>query len=537
MQEQQKAQPSLPQSLSPETPEKERPAIKETGVQFVIHGFRFSGNEGLATDAELNGLLKDAIGKEMGIVTLKRFADRVTKYLNNKGLFLARAYIPEQEMRDGVAEIAILSGKIEGGAEVRGENLRIGQSTIQKIAGSVVPEGQAATQQDLERAVLLVNDLPGVKATSTLEPGATTGTAKMRLDVTEGFPVAGMVWGDNSGSRYTGQYRGSALIQVNDPLGCGDQMTFTSTDNTNYRYVQGGYSLPVGWSGLRAGISYSEMRYNIDNSQINLGLNGGSRTAAATLAYPIVRSRTANLWAGVEYDWKNLWDRESLIYTDNKFINAGGAHVNGDFLDTFLGGGYSTLNLGITSGSLDLSAVPSNEALAKDGGQYGKVTYGGNRLQKLYENLSFFLSVTGQVGFDNLDSSEKFLLGGPNGVRAYPTGEAPGDSGMIATAEVRYDFPQVWILGVPQLVGFYDLGWTESHINPWPYSGTAFGNRNEYCLSGAGVGVNLNKSGVYAIHLAWAARIGDNPGRSAAGLDSDGKKDSNRFWLQAMIMF
>jgi hemolysin activation/secretion protein len=151
--------------------------------------------------------------------------------------------------------------------------------------------------------------------------------------------------------------------------------------------------------------------------------------------------------------------------------------------------------------------------------------------------LNLFVSVNGQVAFDNLDSSEKFILGGPYGVRAYPVGEAAGDTGGIFTSEIRYDFPQLWVLGIPELVGFYDLGWTELHVSPWANSGTAYGNKNAYALSGAGFGLNLTKPGVYSIRAAWAVKIGDNPGRSLAGLDSDGKDDTNRCWLQAMIMF
>ncbi len=541
LQEQQRNRPVEQQRLNTETPEKEAPPLEDTGMKVVVRGFHFSGNEGLATDDELNELVKDGVGQELGLAGLKRFSDRVTKYLRDKGWFLARAYIPRQEIKGGVVEISIVPGKLQGGTLIRGKDLRISETRLEKMADSSVQTDQAANNKDLERAVLLMNDLPGVKANSTLEPGNTPGTTKLAVDASEGALVTGMVWGDNSGSRYTGLYRGNGLFQVNDPLGCGDQITFNTTNNTNYMYEQGGYSLPIGYSGLRAGFSYAEMRYAIDKEQIAADLDGGSRVAAATLSYPLIRSRTANLSTGVEYDWKNLWDRSFKLYTDDKLVNVGGAHLNGDLLDPLLGGGYSTFNLGVNAGSLDLSSDHANlvgdQLTAKSNGEYTKLTYAANRVQKIYDTLSLFLSVTGQVGFDNLDSSEKFILGGPNGVRAYPTGEAPGDSGGVVTAELRYDFPQIWVLGIPQLIGFYDMGWTQLHADPWSNSGTAFGNKNAYTLSGAGVGLNLVRSNVYMVHLAWAAKLEDNPGRSLAGYDVDGKNDSNRYWIQAMVMF
>jgi hemolysin activation/secretion protein len=160
-----------------------------------------------------------------------------------------------------------------------------------------------------------------------------------------------------------------------------------------------------------------------------------------------------------------------------------------------------------------------------------------SRLQKLYGDLTLFATVYGQFAFNNLDSSEQFILGGPNGVRAYPIGEAIGDSGGIATAELRYDFPELWKLGVPQLIGFYDFGWISLHQTAWAYSGTPLGNKNNYSISGGGMGVNLTKSGLYAIRFAWAAKAGTNPGRSYTGKDADDKSDDNRYWLQAMVYF
>jgi hemolysin activation/secretion protein len=43
--------------------------------------------------------------------------------------------------------------------------------------------------------------------------------------------------------------------------------------------------------------------------------------------------------------------------------------------------------------------------------------------------------LSGQRASQNLDSSEKFSLGGPNSVRAYGPGEAATDDGNLVTLE------------------------------------------------------------------------------------------------------
>ncbi len=534
LQEQQRTQPPAVERMIPwEVPEKERVPLEETGIKFVVQGFRFTGIEGLATKADLDDLLKDAVGKEMGLTSLKRLAARVTRYLQKKGLFLAHAYIPQQEIKDGIVEIAIVAGRLEGKAVIRGENLRICESRLQEMAAPSGQGGGAANQQDIARSLLIINDLPGIHASSTLEPGEAPGTAKLVVDAQEGPLLAGRAWADNYGERYTGSWRGSGLLQVNDPFRYGDQVTLNTTDNPNYQYGQVSYAFPIGYSGLRGGVLYSEMNYLVGRDLLGTNLNGGARVCGAFASYPIIRSSTANLYAGADYNWKNLWDYTAGIQTDNKFVNVGSVHLNGDYRDTLFGGGYSTASLGVAGGSLDIGDQPT----AETNGAYGKFTYQASRLQKLYESLSLFVTVNGQLAKDNLDSSEQFILGGPNGVRAYPVGEASGDSGGILTTELHYDFPEIRRVGIPQLVGFYDLGWINLHCSPWPNSGTPIGDRNSYTLSGAGIGVNLTKPNLYAIRIAWAAKIGTNPGRSLAGLDADGKSDGNRYWIQAMFMF
>ena len=73
------------------------------------------------------------------------------------------------------------------------------------------------------------------------------------------------------------------------------------------------------------------------------------------------------------------------------------------------------------------------------------------------------------------------------------------------------------------------------HVDPWagsvtPWSGNAYG------LSSAGLGLNLQGER-WSLRAAWAHRLGDNPGRSASGLNADGLRDDTYLWLQASLRF
>src|SRR5947207_12734643 len=107
-------------------------------------------------------------------------------------------------------------------------------------------------------------------------------------------------------------------------------------------------------------------------------------------------------------------------------------------------------------------------------------------LQGMRDPGNVRLSLSGQRTNKNRAAAEKFSLGGPNGVRAFPVGEATGDIGMIVTIEGRYIVPNLKIFGGDfTLLGFYDHGW--ARINETPIAGDVENNRS---LGGYGVGMS-----------------------------------------------
>ena len=50
-------------------------------------------------------------GRELSLADLDQAAARVTKFYRQSGYPVARAYVPAQEIKDGVVEIAVLEGR------------------------------------------------------------------------------------------------------------------------------------------------------------------------------------------------------------------------------------------------------------------------------------------------------------------------------------------------------------------------------------------------------------------------------------------
>ena len=284
--------------------------------------------------------------------------------------------------------------------------------------------------------------------------------------------------------------------------------------------------LPVGGDGLRLGAAYSNTDYRIGKDFTVLEASGDARVATLNASYPFVRSLAFNLAGQLAYDAKRLEDRvgatDTVTAKRNDGITAG---LSGNWLDS-AGNALNSFSLAAVAGRLRIdspAAQLADDAGPRARGSFNKLGYAISRLQRFGGSLSGFVSLTGQQAGKNLDSSEKFLLGGPNGVRAYPQGEAAGDDGFVFTAELRYRVPQAPVDSL-ELVALLDHG--ESRINHSSFAPGA----NTRKLSGAGIGINVASGSGWLLRSVWSWRTGNEPATSDT-------PRSGRGWLQVVKFF
>lgn len=542
--EQQQRPSRLPDRL-PQPDSKDAPVVlpDADARQVTVKKFRFTGIEGLATDAELEQVVRPYVDKSLTFNQLQEAANAVTAYLREKGWPLVQAYLPRQDVTEGEIEIAVIRGRVErGGVIVRGDQNRISNESAKAFVDGALPvDGDTPSQDEFERGVLLLNDLPAVSAKTTLERGAEPNSTRVLVDVTDGNWYSGSVNLDNYGNRYTGGFRKIASGALNSPFAQGDQLSFSGTLADRLWMEQLAYSLPLGASGLRLSGAYTAMHYKIGKENINLVNSGLAKTYDVRASYPVIRTRQLNLSAALGYSYKVLTDKTNAEVSSNRRVADWQPSVTLSNFDSFGGGGLSTGTFSTTFGRLDRSRLESDESIdaasANSSGSFHKVNLSAARLQRLTTDFSLFGSFNGQYSDENLDSSEKFILGGPSGIRAYPVGEGSGDIGWQTNLEVRYDVPLELPIGQIQLVTFYDAGGIKLNRSRWPGDVSTVTGRNYYNLSGAGFGVNMSLSNVYAIRASWAHAMGDNNGESTAGNNANGLNENNQIWLSGIVYF
>lgn len=526
------------------------------GESVLLTELRFSGATELLTEPaiaeEINKLVTSAVGIEYDFNGLKALADRVTLLLKQEGWILARAYLPHQDVSNGIVTIAIIRGQLDSKGpgfiiEAAGEGpLQINTPLLNGIAAEHLAVGGAVNEQILERTLLLINDLPGVAARARLEAGEEPESTRIHILAEQGPLLRGHVQANNSGNRFTGRNRIQAELALDDPSDRGDQLNATITTSEGIRLGRISYGLPIGYRGWHANLAYTLLDYEVIEGQASeqADYTGEAETVEAALRYPLVRSTTENIWLGLGYRSDHFEDRFNGSRIGDKNIHSGRLSIYGDTADQWQGGGRTDWSLEWRHGNLDLSGLAQQQqndrSAFNTSGEFDKLEYALSRHQYLAPDLSLYIGLRGQSASKNLDSSQKFFPGGPNGVRAYPGGESPADEGQLLRTELRYNFDTIpEHLGRLQLQFFYDQAWiklSNSHPSNVPFTNAE--NTNRYHLAGTGVGLNLVKEHEYGISLNLARKVGNNPGRDGvSGFDSDEQSNSYRFWLQGVVWF
>lgn len=521
----------IPQSpsLPPKPPEirieqgNKAPLPLSDQTRVTVNTLRITGAQAFteAVLLEASGFAPNAV---MTLADLRGLAERVSDYYHAQGYFVAQAYLPAQDIKDGLVTLAVLEGRY-GAVTLRNESrLKDGVAM-----GLVEPTASdAVTIAPLERSLLLLADLPGVQVRSTLTPGASVGSSDLVLDVAPGPLVSGSVDGDNQGNRYTGRNRVGASLNLNNPSGYGDVASvrlLTSGEGLNY--ARAAYQVQAGRA--KAGVAYAYLDYSLGKEFDSLEAHGTALITSVYGSYPLLRSRQSNLSVQLAFDSKTLVDKvDTNKLNQEKKVQVLMLSLNGDHRDSFAGPAINTYSLTGTAGHIDLqnpAARAADATAARTQGSYAKLGFNVTRLQSAGDSGQLYAAASGQIASRNLDVSEKMQLGGANAVRAYPEGEGYADRGFVLTVEARYSLPVADALpGQVQLVGFIDAGAVSFNRKRW------VPGDNTRTLSGAGVGLNWAVGNDFAVKAFYARKLGNEAATSAPDA-------SGRFWLQAVKYF
>jgi hemolysin activation/secretion protein len=435
--------------------------------------------------ADMSPLFKDMIGQQVSFADLNKIAQQVTRKYREDGYIFSRAVLPPQKVKDGVVHLNAIEGRIANVKLVG--NFKDGTGLIQRMADKI-KSSNAANTREIERYLLLIDDLPGITAKSFIEPSKTQGSGDLIIDVQEDM-YEGSLGFDNRGSRTIGPYKGTAVGAVNSGLGLHDRTTLRgilATQPQELKFFDLTHEEQIGAEGFKLKARAAVTKSNAGGNVSTQNIQGDSRLFDLEGSFPVLRSRKYNVNLIAGFDALNSNTDVLGVQVAHDHVRSLRAGTSVDFTDSFKG--VNQFDVMATQGVDILGATDNGTGRSRANGKHnflkGDIT--ATRIQELADKFSLMLSGTGQVSRDSLLSSEQFTIGGQSFGRGYDSGEISGDAGWATVAELRYGGAvNTQYVQSYQAYSFIDYGRTKLKV---PGAGEA----KKDSLTSAGLGVRFN---------------------------------------------
>ncbi len=504
--------------LEPErriTPRQAKPEI-DTKIPDVQQGSQelqayIDRIEYICAELDVKTVLKDEmqpyLGRDMDFAAMQDLAQKVTASLRRHGYMTAVAYVPAQDIANHTLKIKVIIGRI-GDLRIDNTSSLMDERLLSYIRD--IRPGQLIKSQPLEKTLLTLNDLAGIKVTASMQPGKRRGSADLLLKVFDLEREGSYLSYDNYGSKSTGRNRFGIEYHYNNLTNVGDQISLsgmTSTDDLHNFQLR--YTVPVGNDGASLHLTAGQMNYVLGGQYDYLNADGLTNTYELGVSIPMRRTYAQSHFYSVNVRHRDIHDYIlSGMYGTEKTSDSIEGDVYGYYRDDRNSFSYT---IGHVAGDLH---VRRNNYSAPDAvGNYHKSLMDLYYIHEIDRNWQLHVSMSGQYGWTPLDSSEQFYISGADAVRAFVQGEAGGRSGLLGTVEIRRS-----------------LGITGLMATAFVDAGRIMGDGTKD-LAGAGLGLIYQKSRDWYGKFDWATPLGCHYSESL------GKDVTSTAWLRLVKQF
>jgi len=487
--------------------------------KFEVHKIMFEGNTKIKSDV-LISLADDIIGKEVYFEDLLAYALRVSRYYQSRGYLTSYAYVPEQQIKEGVVKVMVSESLVDN-VDISGnkwartwflKNIIMGREGLR--------EGTVFNAKALQGALRELNEENYIKAQSTIsKDGENTN---IELGVRDRFPLKFNFGWDDYGRTYTGVQRASFLAGLDNMTGFGDKIYGGTILSSGATGVLGGYSIPVSPYGTRVSFDYSRSNVNLGGPYRYLNVKGHSQSMGVRVTHPVIKNAKTDVvvYTGIDYvDAETQARKMNYALSDYKLfvIRSGVRGIRDDKYGRWLG------TLGVDVGVGGSSKVNYNNS--ED--TFVKVVAGATRVHRLFGRVIGLVRLNGQFSPNRLYAVEQMQIGGPYTLRGYQPAELIGDYGVTGTIEVRSPIPGFrkilpnkvkFVDDRVRLAAFYDFGWVKENDHVYNYP--------QNFLHSVGFGSYINITDWLALQLGVGFPIGhkyydESTARFYFGLNSE----------------
>ena len=447
--------PGAPPTASPIVPTKA--AGVAAGLQVL--SITVTGND---TIPAANFLKATApfIDRPLSADDLRALVRAVASVARGDGYLFATATIEPQPVANGTLRVTLDEGRIDAVRALGPKN-----EVVNRLLASLVSH-RPATGKEVEKALLLVGDVPGVRVESS------------RYIRQDGFGILfvtivqdrlfGYIQVDNRGSDEVGPVRSTTLLNVRQVLIDGDEIGLiglqTPLQPREFAFIGGRYTLPVDARGGTLSLSGSYGRSHPGAELRMFDVIGHSKDAALTYARPLLRSRARSVWIDAAVRWLKVDQSLRAIALRNDEATSLTVGLNGN---TGFAGGTLRGDVDVVAGLPLPGVTHEGDRLTSRADGDARFVLGNLTLEwtrPITGPLSLRLVSAAQLANRPLLATFEVGAGGPSFGRAYDYSERTGDQGILGSGELRLDIKRGShdFLSRMQVYGFVDGGYVDN---------------------------------------------------------------------------
>ena len=404
-------------------------------ISVEISNITFNGNTVIDSEILLNAAKKYIAdifqNQALTLDDMQQLADHISFIYREKGYIVAKAYVPPQELEQGHLKIEIIEGKID--KIIVNGNIYYKNKLIKKYFQSQL-KNKIVNEPNLERSLMLINDLPSLSSTMILQKSEQHGAVDVVLNTVDKPAIDFGIAYNNYGSEIVSKNLFSTFFDVTDPVGgVNFNLQVVTGEDINDSYmINTNLSIPINSLGTKLNFDFLKSASVLAEEKVYLNIEGTTEIYGINILHPFIKKRNKSFDLKMGYRKKST--EQTLGFDDqSEFdLNLLYSTLNFNNVDRFLGKNFASLSLSF--GNLDSDSLKYDK-------DFYKLALFLTRIQKLGNYSLILLKTSSQLSSNSLSQMEKTVLGGYYYVRGYEPSLYLGDSGYTFSAEYMFPLP------------------------------------------------------------------------------------------------
>lgn len=430
---------------------------------------------------EIDDEVAPYLEKELNQQKLQELTTKLTNLYVENGYITSGAFLPEQEIIDGIVIIEVIEGKLK---DIEIEGLKR------------LKEGYINSRfQELTQGVFNTNKLRKVLESLQVDPliekvqvdlsESDSLSSILLLEIEEAPAIQSSLTMNNRASPTVGEVRGVARLSHQNLLGLRDRASVQYDLTEGFSAYEFNYAIPLNYKGTSIVFVYRGGESQIIEEPLDdVNIRYETDTVSVKLTQELARSITTESSVSLIFD---MSESRLFILDDQPFAFPGSPkdgvsklsvlRLKADLLKR------SDHNIISLSSQISLGAdlfdatINENDPDASFFSLSGQIQY-AQRLDK-DGNIVLISRLATQLAFDSLLSTEKFALGGATTVRGYRHNFFLGDNGVVGTVAVVFTIID-------------DEGWGKFKLIPFVDVGRVWNTNGDFAQSLASIGLGIN---------------------------------------------